>query len=643
MVGVVAAGELTPAVDAHGALTLLWLIPALPLAGAAINLFAGRRLGTIAGWIGSLTVIGSFVIAAAAVVELVGRPAEDRLVVQYLFDWIGVGRFTVGADLRLDALSATMILVVTGVGALIHVYSMGYMAGDARYARFFAYMNLFVFFMLMLVLGENYLVLYLGWEGVGLCSYLLIGFWFDKPENAEAAKKAFVTTRIGDSLMFVGLALIVAQFHTLDFQTIFGSAGSVLTSGVATAIALLLLAGAVGKSAQIPLHVWLPDAMAGPTPVSALIHAATMVTAGVYLIVRSHVLFELSPIALDVVAWIGIVTVLYAGTCALAQWDIKRVLAYSTVSQLGYMFVAAGLGAYSAAMFFLVAHAFYKGLLFLGSGSVIHGLDDEQDLRQMGGLARKMPVTAVTMVIAALALAGFPLLAGFYAKDQILEVAFTNEKYAFYVLGSIGAVFSALYIGRLVFLTFFGRPRSEAAEHAHESPAVMLGPLVVLAAGAAGAGLLETNGEGVLSRFLEPVVGVAPGGARTLPTVAFYAVAMVITFGGIVTALWIYASGRVDWLALRGRLEPLPRTLQNGWYVDAGYDAAIVQPAKRAASITAYVVDARGVDGLVNAIGGGVKRLAQSGRLIQTGFVRSYALAVFLGAVALLAYVGIRS
>jgi NADH-quinone oxidoreductase subunit L len=367
------------------------------------------------------------------------------------------------------------------------------------------------------------------------------------------------------------------------------------------------------------------------------------VTAGVYLIVRSHVLFELSPVALDVVAWIGVVTVLLAGTCALAQWDIKRVLAYSTVSQLGYMFLAAGLGAYSAAMFFLVAHAFYKGLLFLGSGSVIHGLHDEQDMRQMGGLARKMPVTTVTMTIGALALAGVPLLAGFFAKDQILEVAFTNERFVFYVLGSIGAVFSALYIGRLIFLTFFGAPRSEAATHAHESPWVMAGPLAILAVGAAGAGLLEVNGEGTLSRFLEPIVGVSPAGTKTLPTVAFYTAAMVITFGGLLAALWIYASGRVDWIALRERLEPLPRTLLNGWYVDRGYDALIVHPAKAAAWITAFVVDARGIDGVVNGIGGGMKRLAQGGRLIQTGFVRSYALAVFLGAVALLAYVGIRS
>ncbi|MDP9184695.1 MAG: NADH-quinone oxidoreductase subunit L, partial [Actinomycetota bacterium] len=331
---------------------ILWVIPALPLAVAALNLFAGRRLGRWSGIAATLAVAGSFGVAVAAVLDLVSRPGEERLATQHLFDWVTSGGFTVGADLRLDALSATMILVVTGVGALIHLYAIGYMADDPRRGRFFAYLNLFVFFMLMLVLGGNYLVLYLGWEGVGLCSYLLIGFWFDKPENAEAAKKAFITTRIGDTLMLVGLALLVFRFGTLDFEPIFGSAASVLTKDGATVVALLLFAGAVGKSAQIPLHVWLPDAMAGPTPVSALIHAATMVTAGVYLVIRSHVLFELSGVALTVVLVIGLTTTIFAATCAIAQYDIKRVLAYSTISQLGYMFVAVGMRAYGVALFF---------------------------------------------------------------------------------------------------------------------------------------------------------------------------------------------------------------------------------------------------------------------------------------------------
>jgi NADH-quinone oxidoreductase subunit L len=628
--------------EATGALELLWLVPAIPLAMALVNLFVGRRLGRLAGVLASLAVLVSLGISANAVRELLALPAEERLVVQHLFDWISVGSFSVGVDLRLDAVSAAMILVVTGVGSLIHIYAIGYMHGDARFGRFFAYLNLFVFFMLMLVLGGNYLLLYLGWEGVGLCSYLLIGFWFEKHENAEAAKKAFVTTRIGDSLMMIGLALIVFHFGTLDFEAVFGTAGEVLTDGAATAIALLLFAGAIGKSAQVPLHVWLPDAMAGPTPVSALIHAATMVTAGVYLVVRSAPIFELSSVALDVVALVGTVTMLFAGVCAIAQWDIKRALAYSTVSQLGYMFLAVGLGAYAAAMFFLVAHAFYKALLFLGSGSVIHGMHEEQDMRKMGGLFRRMPITAVAMILGGLALAGFPFMAGFFAKDVVLEIANTNERWGYYVLGSIGAFLSAFYIGRVIFLTFFGSPRSDRAEHAHESPATMWIPLAILAFGATFGGWLSFGPEGRIALFMEPIVGLVPEGEAGIAKTFFYGVAVAITAVGLLVTWWIYGSGRVDWLARRERLEPLPRAALNGWYVDRAYDLVVIQPTKELARLAAFVVDARWIDGLVNAIGGGVKRLAQGGRLIQTGFVRSYALAVFLGAVGVLVYVGWR-
>ena len=401
----------------------LWLIPTLPLLGAGVNLFVGKRLGRSAGIVATVLVAASFAVSVAVVGSFLGLGAHERVQTQELFEWIRVGSFSVGATLRLDPLSATMILVVTGIGTLIHIYAIGYMRDDPRYGRFFAYMNLFVFFMLMLVLGQNLLVLYLGWEGVGLCSYLLIGFWFEKTENANAAKKAFVTTRIGDTAMLIGLALIAVKFGTLDYTVIFGAAGSTLTKSAATAIALLLFAGAVGKSAQVPLHVWLPDAMAGPTPVSALIHAATMVTAGVYLVLRMHVIFEISGVALTVVAIVGVVTMLFAGTCAFGQDDIKRVLAYSTISQLGFMFLAAGLKAYSIALFMLVAHAFYKALMFLGAGSVMHGMHDHTDMKQMGGLLRKMPVTGVTFIVGALALAGVYPLSGFFAKDEILEVA----------------------------------------------------------------------------------------------------------------------------------------------------------------------------------------------------------------------------
>ena len=620
----------------------LWLVPALPLAAAALNLFVGTRLRRWAGVLGSAAVGLSFLLSMLFVFDLVQNSPERRLIVRHVFDWISVGNFTVGADLRLDPLSAVMILVITGVGLLIHVYAIGYMEGDPRYGRFFAYLNLFVFFMLLLVLADNYLLLYVGWEGVGLCSYLLIGFWFEKTENASAAKKAFITTRIGDTAMLVGLALIVSKFGTLDFDAVLGHPGDTIAKGTATAIALLLFAGAIGKSAQVPLHVWLPDAMAGPTPVSALIHAATMVTAGVYLVLRSAPLFELSGVALTVVLVIGLITALFAATCALAQDDIKRVLAYSTISQLGFMFMAAGMRFYTGAMFMLVAHAFYKALMFLGAGSVMHGTHEETDLQRMGGLIRRMPITGWTFVIGALALAGIPPLAGFFAKDQILEIANHTGRTFIYLLGTLGALLSALYIGRLLFLAFFGEPRSEEAEHAHESPPVMTVPLVVLAAGAGLAGLLlSTSAEGTLARVLEPVTGSVPHGGG-LSTFALSAIATAIALAALAVGWWVYASGRVEWLTLRERLQPLPRAARNGWYVDQAYSSLFVNPGTAAARFTANVFDTKVVDGLVNGVGAGTRRLAAAARLVQTGFVRSYALAFFLGAVGVLVWLGTR-
>jgi NADH-quinone oxidoreductase subunit L len=624
------------------ALNGMWLIVALPLAGAAINLFAGRRLGKPAGTLATALVAAAFVLSIAAVRDLVAVDATSRLYVRHLFEWIHVGSFSVGVDLRLDALSAVMILVVTGIGSLIHLYAIGYMEGDPRYGRFFAYLNLFVFFMLVLVLGQNLLLLYVGWEGVGLCSYLLIGFWFEKTENANAAKKAFVTTRIGDTAMMVGLALLVLRFGTLDLTTIFGSAGGTLTKSAATTIALLLFAGAVGKSAQVPLHVWLPDAMAGPTPVSALIHAATMVTAGVYLVLRTHVLFEISGVALTVVAVTGLVTMLFAGTCAFGQDDIKRVLAYSTVSQLGYMFMAAGMRAYSVALFMLVAHAFYKALMFLGAGSVMQGMHEETDMKRMGGLIRRMPVTGVTFIVGALALSGIFPLSGFFAKDEILEVASRIGRPWMYVLGTVGALLSALYMGRLVFLTFFGRARSEEAEHAHESPPMMTVPLVVLAVGAALAGVLDTSTDGLISRLVEPVVGLVPEGAAGIAKPALVAISLGLAVLGLLITWTVYASGKIDWLALRVRMQPAQRVLEHGWYVDNYYSALLVTPGKAAAAWLAYVFDTRVLDGAVNGIGASVRALARSGRRLQTGLVRTYALAFLAGAIGLLVYVGFR-
>ena len=618
---------------------VLWLVPTVPLIGTVLNLFLGRRLGRTAGWLASGAVGLSFAMSVLVVGDLFSSPEEVRPFTQHVFDWISAGNFTVGADLRLDALSSVMILVVTGVGTLIHVYAIGYMQGDPRTGRFFAYLNLFVFFMLLLVLADDYALLYVGWEGVGLCSYLLIGFWFEERTNARAAKKAFITTRVGDTAMLIGLALTVANVGSLGFDRVFDTN---LTEGTATAISLLLFAGAIGKSAQVPLHVWLPDAMAGPTPVSALIHAATMVTAGVYLVVRSAPLFELSDIALPIVLVVGLVTALFAATCALAQDDIKRVLAYSTVSQLGFMFVAAGMRFYTGAIFMLVAHAFYKALMFLGAGSVMHGMDDETDLKRMGGLIRRMPLTGWTVVIGALALAGVFPLAGFFAKDQILEIAQHTDRTWVYLLATLAASLSALYIGRLVFLAFFGEPRSEGAEHAHESSPVMTVPLVLLAAGAVVAGVvLSSTAEGALARLLEPVVGPLPDG-EGLPTLLLSAIATVIAVGMLALAWWIYASGRVDWLRLRERVAPLQRAAAHGWYLDEYYSTVLVRPGTKLASLSANAFDLGFVDRTVNGVGGGVRRLAAAGRRIQTGFVRSYALGLFLGAVGVLVWLGTR-
>ena len=624
-------------------LKLVWLVPALPLVGFVVNLFAGRRLGKAAGWLASFLMLVSLGVAVLIARDLLALPAEDRVFVRHLFDWIDVGTFRVGIDLRVDALSLTMILVVTAVGSLIHLYSIGYMDGDPRFGRFFAYLNLFCFFMLVLVLGENLLVLYLGWEGVGLCSYLLIGFWFERTSAANAAKKAFVTTRIGDTFMLVGVALVFLRLGSLDFSVVLDPAiAAVQPSGVFTVLALLLFAGAIGKSAQVPLHVWLPDAMEGPTPVSALIHAATMVTAGVYLVVRTHLFFEISGVALTVVLVVGLVTAIYAGLCALAQDDIKRVLAYSTISQLGFMFLAAGLEAYAAAIFMLVAHAAYKALLFLSAGSVMHGTHDETDLKRMGGLWRVMPWTAGVMTIGALALAGVFGFAGYFAKDSILAIASEEGRMLVYWLGLLAAVLSALYIGRLTVLALLGEARSEQARVAHESPWIMLAPLVVLALGTIGGGVLALNKEsGVLPVLLEPLLGELEVGTAGLPEPFLIVLSQIVAFGGLLLAWFVYG-GRVDWLALRVRVSSLHRFLNRGMYVDDVYSTVLVAPGKAGSAFLAYVVDLRVVDGIVNACGVVVQWFARTGRRVQTGLVRNYALGFLVGAIVLLAYVGFR-
>jgi NADH-quinone oxidoreductase subunit L len=623
-------------------LEALWLIPALPLAGAGVNLFLGRRLGKAAGWLATVLVAAAFVIAAASLLGLLSLPAEGRVHVVDLFGWISAGAFSVEVALRADPLSLTMALVLTGVGALIHLYAVGYMEHDPRFGTFFAYLNLFVFFMLVLVLADNYLLLYLGWEGVGLCSYLLIGFWYERPVASSAAKKAFVTTRIGDAAMMLGVVLIWVHVGSLEFDAVFGRGASGLSDGAATAISLLLLAGAVGKSAQLPLHVWLPDAMEGPTPVSALIHAATMVTAGVYLVVRSHVLFEQSGTALTVVLVIGLVSALYAALASIGQFDVKRALAYSTMSQIGFMFFAAGMRFYTGAMLLLVCHAFYKALLFLTAGNVLHGLHDETDMRRMGGLKEDMPLSTVWFAIGALSLAGIPPLAGFFAKDQIVGFAATSARDLAWVLASIGAFLSALYISRPLFLVFFGRRRKEA--RAHEAPPLMQAPLAALALltllGGLALGLTAEGGR--LATFLEPVAGPVRVGEANLSEVALVAISVALAVAAVSIAYWVWASGRVAWEAFPERQPELAGWLSNAFYLNALYAWLVQHPATGFGRILA-VVDDRVIDEAVNEVAEEVGDASRVAPRLQRGFVRSYALAFLLGAFALLLFLGLRA
>jgi NADH-quinone oxidoreductase subunit L len=621
---------------------LIALVPSIPLGAAAVNLLVGRRLGRWAGWLATIAVVASFALSVGVVLDLVARPSEDREIVRHVAEWVRVGSFRVAFDARIDQLSSTMMLVITGIGALIHLYSIGYMAGHERFARYFAYLNLFVAFMLILVLAANFLVLYLGWEGVGLCSYLLIGFELERRAAANAAKKAFITTRIGDTLMLVGIALIFIHFGSLDFDRVLGPAldQAGVPTGAITIVALLLLAGAIGKSAQVPLHVWLPDAMEGPSPVSALIHAATMVTAGVYLVVRTHALFDASGVASTVVLIVGLVTLLYAGLAALGQDDLKRVLAYSTISQLGYMFLAAGMRAYGAAIFMLVAHAFYKALLFLAAGNVMHGLDGELDLKRMGGLRATMPVTAALFAVGALALAGVPPLAGFFAKDNIVAYASESGRAWVYVLALAGALVSALYAGRALFLAFVGRPR--AGLRGHEAPPIMLWPLIGLAAGAILAGALGLGIEtGVLAVWLEPVTGPLEAGTAGLGGVLLIALSTIIAVGGVAVAYYVWGSERVDWLGVRARVGLQP-ALASGLGIDRMYAAANETAGKGVSRFLAFVVDRRWIDGVVNAVGSGTRAAADVGRGVQTGLVRTYALVLLLGAAGILLYLASR-
>jgi NADH-quinone oxidoreductase subunit L len=633
---------------------MLLLIPLLPLAGFVLNASFGRRLSKRAsGAIACGAMILSFAISVAAVVRLVGIEPESRVLVQRAFTWITSGDFSVPLALRLDPLSAVMILVITGIGSLIHVYSTAYMheERDSEYARYFSYLNLFASFMLVLVLGSSFLVMFVGWEGVGLCSYLLIGFWFQKKSASDAGKKAFIVNRIGDWGFILGVLLIVVRFGSVDFQEVARAVSALRpeeTFGTVSIITLLLFVGATGKSAQIPLYVWLPDAMEGPTPVSALIHAATMVTAGVYMIGRNAVLFSHAPLTLNIVAIIGTATALMAGTIGLVQNDIKRVLAYSTVSQLGYMFLAMGVGAYAAGIFHLFTHAFFKALLFLGSGAVIHALAGEQDMRHMGGLKKDLPITYWTFVIGAIAIAGIPPFAGFFSKDEILFRTFAEGHTLLWAIGLLTALLTAAYMFRLVFMTFHGPSRSASATHGghgdhshlHDAPPAMAAALIVLAIGSVTAGWLGLGGR--FEHFLEPAFGsvrVQPEVVEGSTETALMIVSVVVALAGIGIASYFWLKNRAAADRMAQSMSGLHRLLSNKYYVDEIYDAAVVQPVQIVSEDGLWKgVDVGVIDRAVNGVGGLVRGSSEVLRLFQSGSVRMYATSLFLGAVVILGY-----
>jgi NADH-quinone oxidoreductase subunit L len=628
-------------------LNLVWLIPALPLAGFLLILLFGRILGEPrAGILATAMTASSFVVTVGVYLDLLSRTAEERHHVVTLFSWLPVGSLHIDMALLADPLSITMALFVTGIGSLIHLYSIGYMHGDPKFSKFFLYLNLFVFSMLMLVLGENLLVTFLGWEGVGACSYFLISFWHTRDSAATAGKKAFVTNRVGDWGIMVAMFLAFSAVGTLSYEGINAAAdGGKIAAVTATGIAMMLFVGACGKSAQLPLYIWLPDAMEGPTPVSALIHAATMVTSGVFLLTRmAPVLHASYPWAGDVIATVGALTALFAATIAVAQTDIKKVLAYSTVSQLGFMFLAIGSGAYVAAIFHMVTHAFFKALLFLGSGSVIHGMHHEQDMRKMGALRKLMPITGFTFIIGWLAIAGIPPFAGFWSKDEVLLYAFANNR-LLWLIGVIAALLTAYYMTRQVIMVFFGEARwndlaEENGAHGdhtpHESPWTMVTPLVVLAGLSIVGGAMQlpfSKSTHFLEHWLEPVVHHSE--VSISDTWAYsnkwllLAVAILIAVSGVVAAIAVYAKGKFKIIE--------PKILADAWRYDSAVSAIVGGPGRAAfGGVAAF--DAKVVDGAVNGIGSEVRAASGLLRKVQSGLVRSYAFVIGLGAVVLLAW-----
>src|SRR5688572_18443554 len=635
---------------------LLWLIPLIPLFGAVINGFWGKRFSKgVVGAIASGSVAISFAISLGAFLQMLGLPEEELPIVRNYFTWIQAGSFEANFGFMLDHLSGLMILIVTGVGFLIHVYSTAYMHEEPGFYRFFAYLNLFMFSMLTLVLANNYLLMFVGWEGVGLCSYLLIGFWFKKQSAADAGKKAFIVNRIGDFGFLLATMLIFWTFHSLDYVQVFSAAAAMPAEqlgvvGTITGICLLMFVGATGKSAQIPLYVWLPDAMEGPTPVSALIHAATMVTAGVYMVARSATLFDRAPGALLVVAVIGAATALVAASIGLVQTDIKKVLAYSTVSQLGYMFLACGAGAYAAGVFHLMTHAFFKALLFLGAGSVIHGMNGIQDITRMGGLRKEMPWTFRTFLIGTLAIAGVPGLAGFFSKDMILAATWHSPNFGkiLWAVGLTVAGMTSFYMFRLLILTFTGKPRytHHDVHHVHESPAPMLIPLIVLAffsvvAGYVGIPPALTGHHEAIAEFLHLGTPAAEGAEHPSVALEWMLMSASILAAGI-GAFFAYLfyvlrpelPGRVS-----SGASALYSILTNKYYVDEIYDAILVHPmVVTAREFLWKFVDVLIIDGLVNGTGQAIRSTADALRQMQTGYVRGYAGWILFGSILVVAW-----
>lgn len=624
-------------------LGLIVVLLIAPLVGFLINGLFGKWLKgneKLSGWLSALAVFVSFVCSIVAFTSVHGG-GELSGEAGVLYEWIKGESFAFNIGFHVDALTTVMLLVITGVGFIIHVYSIGYMHGDAGYTRYFAYLNLFVFAMLVLVLGNNYLMMFVGWEGVGLCSYLLIGFWYEKQSATDAGKKAFIVNRIGDFGFLLGMFTLFAAFGSLDFTTIFDSAEAgnfqqIFGASTLVIATLLLFVGAVGKSAQIPLYVWLPDAMEGPTPVSALIHAATMVTAGVYMIARSAVLYNIADTG-EIVAWIGVLTAFFAATIALAQNDIKRILAYSTVSQLGYMFVGVGVGAYASGIFHLVTHAFFKGLMFLTAGSVMHAMANELDMRKMGGLKTKMPITHWTFLVGAMAIAGVPFLSGFWSKDEILHSAWGHSP-VIYGIGLITAFLTAFYMFRLIFVTFYGESRVESgvASHLHESPPVMWVPLAILAIPSALIGLLLGWGghSSWFHHFTESIFPKAHGEAAG-NVLLFMIISSVVGLAGIAFA----------WMRYRERVpsaEPtnaLHKLVANKYYIDEVYNAIIVQPIKNGSHYLLWrILDTGLIDGIVNGVAAVIRLIGGTLRRLQTGLVQAYIVSMVLGIVLFLAY-----